>query len=258
MLNLLPSVLPSHDRDGDNCSICELGAGTGITALFLHEYLKRRIHKGARVNLHITDGSQEVVDLINTNLTDNDIFHNDPSDAGNLRVSTAPFVWSMSPDVTHRYDVIYAADVIYEYNSAVNSDSSNNIGGSGGGVEGLMHTIRCLLSLDEGDPDLPHVPPPRSGPEVATEDSDSSVDYEEIYPPFAKSPSYTGGYFFLSLTRRSVPYEVILKFIADAGLIYCGVLENSTRDMFGNETDGVTALWTDLILGIRRRDKNGM
>ena len=175
------------------------------------------------------------------------------------------FRWSMDPEKDcPRYDVMYAGDVIYEYGSAINSSSENNVGGEGGGVIGLMITVRAMLKADEGclgaeANNAASVPQTEDLSDVVNglADRDWDDDYENTYFTSVRDPLYTGGYFYLALTRRSVPFEIILAIVERVGLVYDGVLQGSTKDLFGNETDGPTEFWTDLIMVIRKKDRNG-
>ena len=53
--------------------------------------------------------------------------------------------------------------------------------------------------------------------------------------------------FYMSFTRRSMPLEQMLSLALEVGLTG-SVMEDYCWDMFGNNTDGLTAMWEEIII----------
>ena len=220
----------------------EIGCGTGLSALYLLQYL-RHVHPNTKHNMHITDGDPAVVDLLNSNIALNDC----PSTSLST-LTTGTLIWgSPLPPTSPLYSIIFGADLLYSFGSAVNPTKENNcVGGDTGGVVGLMKTVKSLLkeSVPFSEPQPPDL-------EVRPDLHYKHEDFD--HPLFAPLEAYTGGYFLLGIARRSVPIELIIDSMHDNGLEYAGVVDESVNDLFGNLTDGITDMWTHAVIVARHR-----
>jgi hypothetical protein len=153
------------------------------------------------------------------------------------------------PHGSPSYSIIFGADLLYSHNSAVNPSSANNVvGGDTGGVVGLMRTVSSLLRKDDD-----FVEPLETAAILEADYTDEDFDH----PIFATSLNYTGGYFLLGIARRSLDLAIVIKSMHDNNLIYCGVVDDSVIDIFGNETDGISDFWTTAVIACRLRGKEG-
>ena len=116
--------------------------------------------------------------------------------------------------------MIYGADLVYE-----RCDKEK--------VRALARTVRSGLSSVPW-PSIPAT----SG---AEHDPDEDVVLSLAVPAFPC--------FLLALTRRSFPLPQLLALFREEGLGCDGLLENGCWDIFENETDGMTDMWRDVVLG---------
>ena len=58
--------------------------------------------------------------------------------------------------------------------------------------------------------------------------------------------------FVLALTRRNLSHDEVLISAFEEGLVFKGVIEDTSFDLFDNETDGLTDLWRDSVLVFER------
>ncbi|GMH54469.1 hypothetical protein TrVE_jg11997 [Triparma verrucosa] len=227
LINVLPELLLDYNSDynkevggpGDNRTnrILELGAGTGLTGIWLLHHLSL---SSSPFHLTLTDGVDEVLPLLSSNL----LLNSPPPSS----YSVSNLLWGATLPQT--YDFIYGADLIYE-----RVDTTK--------VRQLASTVRSGLTVEIWES------PPSP---LNIVDSSTLLDGEEgCLPPCLLEPFKVGRlpFFILAFTRRSFPFPSLIRIFAEEGLKCKGLVEDGTYDIFENETDGLTDMWRDCVVG---------
>lgn len=213
LIGIFPSILEAlKSQNIELQNILELGAGTGLTGIWLYN----NIPVTSNTNLELTDGVSEVLPLLTSNINLN------PPPAS-LNVTPSELLWGGKLPKT--YNFIYGADLIYERVD-------------GAKVRLLAQTVRSGLS----------------GVDWVSKDSskytnEESDEYEipecaEIIFEVTSVP-----FFLLAFTRRSFPFNQLIEIFNSEGLKCTGLVEGGCFDIFENDTDGLTDMWRDCVLG---------